>query len=105
MPKAKILSVCGSGTITSAMVSSKLTDNLSTRGWIVSCGECKPEAALGTADMGDYDLIVHTSPLPPGDYPCETVSSFPCVCGIGEEQFFDDVEAALKRTQGQDART
>lgn len=96
MTSVKILSVCGSGTVTSAMVSSKLSDALEQRGYQASCFECKPQEAAANANMGHYDVIVHTSPLPDADYPCPTISSFPCITGMGEEDFFDEVAAALK---------
>lgn len=96
MAQAKILSVCGSGTITSSMVSNKLRENLKERGYDVTCTESKPTDALSTAQMGNFDVIVHTSTLPAGDYPCPTISSFPCITGMGEQEFFDQVAATLK---------
>jgi PTS system galactitol-specific IIB component len=96
MSNVKILSVCGSGTVTSAMVSSKLVDALEKRGYQATCFECKPQEAATNATMGHYDVIVHTSPLPDADYPCPTISSFPCITGMGEEEFFDQVAEALK---------
>ena len=96
MALAKILSVCGSGTVTSSMVSSKVKDALKERGYDVECAESKPETALENAQMGHYDVIVHTSPLPAGDYPCPCISSFPCLTGMGEEEFFEQVAEALK---------
>jgi PTS system galactitol-specific IIB component len=96
MKDVRILSVCGSGTVTSAMVSRKLSDALEKRGYHATCFECKPQEAASNATMGHYDVIVYTSPLPEGDYPCPTVSSFPCISGMGEEEFFDEVANVLK---------
>lgn len=96
MSRVKILSVCGSGTITSSMVSNKLKNALKKRGYDADFQECKPTDAIRNAKMGHFDVIVYTSPLPKGDYPCPTISSFPCVTGMGEEEFYSEVDKALK---------
>ncbi|HHV82872.1 MAG TPA: PTS sugar transporter subunit IIB [Tepidanaerobacter syntrophicus] len=93
----KILSVCGSGTVTSSMVAQKLKDTMETRGIKVSVDTAKPTEALSLANSGKYDLIVHTSPLPKGDYGIPTISSASCLTGIGEDDFFEKVESELKR--------
>ena len=52
--------------------------------------------ALNLAQSGRFDIITHTSPLPDGDYKIPAVNAFACITGIGEDQFFDQVEEALK---------
>ena len=48
------------------------------------------------ATSGRFDILTHTSPLPDGDYTIPTVNAFACITGMGEDQFFEDVVAALK---------
>ena len=93
MAAVNILSVCGSGTVTSSMVAAKLKEKLGERGYSVSTTEARPTEALNLATSGRFDILTHTSPLPDGDY---TVNAFACITGMGEDQFFEDVVAALK---------
>ena len=92
----KVLSICGSGTVTSTMVAGKVKEEMEERGFTISTNTGKPTEALSLAQSNDYDLIVHTSPLPGGEYGIPTISSVSCLTGMGEEEFFDEVEEALK---------
>ena len=96
MAAVNILSVCGSGTVTSSMVAAKLKEKLGERGYSVSTTEARPTEALNLATSGRFDILTHTSPLPDGDYTIPTVNAFACITGMGEDQFFEDVVAALK---------
>ncbi len=87
MKQVNILSVCGSGTVTSSMVAGKLKEN----NIIATTTEARPTEALNLAKSGRFDLIVHTSPLPDGDYGLPTINAFACLTGIGEADFFDEV--------------
>ena len=91
-----ILSVCGSGTVTSSMVASKLKDKLGERGYAVSTTEANPSEAMNLARSGRFDILTHTSPLPKGDYGMPTINAFACVTGIGVDKFIDDCEKALQ---------
>lgn len=92
----KVLSICGSGTVTSTMVAEKVKEEMESRGIKITTNTGKPTEALSLAQSGDYDLVVHTSPLPGGDYGIPKISSISCLTGIGEEEFFDEVEKTLK---------
>ena len=96
MAAVNILSVCGSGTVTSSMVAAKLKEKLGERGYSVSTTEARPTEAFNLATSGRFDILTHTSPLPDGDYGIPTVNAFACITGMGEDQFFEDVVAALK---------
>ena len=91
MSVVNILSVCGSGTVTSSMVAAKLKEKLGERGYSVSTTE-----ALNLAQSGRFHILAHTSPLPDGDYGIPTVNAFACITGMGEEEFFDQIVEALK---------
>ena len=45
MKHVKILCVCGSGTVSSAMVANKLTEKLADHGYDVQAIECSPNSA------------------------------------------------------------
>ena len=99
MSTFKVLSICGSGTVTSTMVAQKVKEEMEERGLRVTTNTGKPTEALGFAQGGSYDLVVHTSPLPAGDYGIPTISSISCLTGMGEEEFFDEVEEKLRASK------
>ncbi|WP_428909922.1 PTS fructose transporter subunit IIB [Niallia sp. Krafla_26] len=96
MKSFKVLSICGSGTVTSTMVAGKVKEEMADRGITITTNTGKPTEALSLIQGGGYDLVVHTSPLPAGDYGIPKISSISCLTGIGEEEFFDEVEETLK---------
>lgn len=59
MKSVNILSICGSGTVTSSMVAAKLKDRLSEHGYQVSATEAKPTEALNLAQSKRFDIITH----------------------------------------------
>ena len=56
MAAVNILSVCGSGTVTSSMVAAKLKEKLGERGYSVSTTEARPTEALNLATSGRFDI-------------------------------------------------
>ena len=92
------LAVCGSGTVTSSMVAGKIRDRLGEQGYRVMTEEARPTEAIRLASSGRFDLMVHTSPIPPGDYTIPVIDAFPCISMTGEEEFFDKVLACLSET-------
>ena len=96
MKTVNILSICGSGTVTSIMVAAKLKEHLASQGYQVSATEAKPTEALNLAQSGRFDIIAHTSPLPKGDYGIPCVNAFACITGMGEDKFFEDFANALE---------
>lgn len=96
MSLVNILSVCGSGTVTSSMVAAKLKEKLGEKGYSVSTTEARPTEALNLAQSGRFDVLTHTSPLPEGDYKIPTINAFACITGIGIENFIEEVCQALK---------
>ena len=96
MEKVNILSVCGSGTVTSSKVAGKLKEKQKEKGYIVSATEARPTEALNLAKSGRFDLITFTSPLAPGDYGIPTINAFACLTGIGEDEFLAEVLQTIK---------
>ena len=91
MKQINVLSVCGSGTVTSSMVAAKLKEKMAEKGISITTTEARPTEALNLAQSGRFDLITFTSPLQSGDYGIPTINAFACLTGIGEEQFFEEV--------------
>lgn len=99
MKKVSILSVCGSGTVTSSMVAGKLKETLKGKGYEVFATEARPTAALDLAKSGRFDIITFTSPLPPGDYGIPQINAFACLTGIGEDEFMKKVLQTIEGIQ------
>ena len=64
MKQFNVLSVCGSGTVTSSMVAGKLKEVLGNKGISITTTEARPTEALNLAQSGRFDFITFTSPLP-----------------------------------------
>lgn len=87
-----VLSVCGSGTVTSSMVADKLKETLAEEHNIaVTTTESRPTEALNLAQNGNFDFIINTSPLPKGDYGIPIINAAGLLTGFGEDEFFEEV--------------
>lgn len=96
MKKISILSVCGSGTVTSSMIAGKLKDILKEKGYGVSTRESRPTEALQLAQSGQYDLITYTSPLPEGDYGIPVINAIGLLTGFSEDEVIEEVVQAIE---------
>lgn len=61
--KIKVLSVCGSGVVTSHMVANKIVDMFADEGYDVDAEECNPSELDGYLMRGSYDFIAYSSPI------------------------------------------
>ncbi|VBB05076.1 phosphotransferase system eiib component type 2/3 [Lucifera butyrica] len=96
MRRFSVLSVCGSGTVTSSMIAEKLKDAMAERGIKITATEAKPTEALNLAISGKFDFITHTSPLPPAPYGIPTINAVGFLTGFGEEEFLDEVMRVIQ---------
>lgn len=63
MKTCNILCVCGSGTVSSAMVAGKLKEKLKEQGWDASMVEASPNSIESTIAGKHFDLITCVSPV------------------------------------------
>jgi PTS system galactitol-specific IIB component len=96
MKKINVISVCGSGTVTSTMVANKVKDFLEENGYKAQTVEVNPGGVEGQLASGKWDLIVHTSPLK-GSYDVPTINSVGLLTGMGEEEFFEELLETAKQ--------
>ena len=96
MRKLNIISVCGSGTVTSSMIANKVKDLLEDNGYSASTVEVNPGGVDALLSSGTYDLIVHTSPLT-GTYEIPTINSVGFLTGMGEEEFIEELLDTVKQ--------
>ncbi|MFT8381800.1 MAG: PTS sugar transporter subunit IIB [Lacticaseibacillus paracasei] len=93
--RINLLSVCGSGTVTSSMIAGEITDNLKGDGYHVIATEARPTEAKQLVDSGNFDLIVFTSPLPKAEYGIPVINGTGLLTGIGEDEFWDELKTTL----------
>ncbi|MBP2097676.1 PTS sugar transporter subunit IIB [Enterococcus rivorum] len=96
MKKVNIISVCGSGTVTSSMVAEKVKDFLSENGFRAQTVEVNPNGVDSQLESGSWDVIVHTSPLKK-KYELPTINSVGLLTGMGEEEFFEELLETVQK--------
>jgi len=92
----KVISVCGSGTVTSSMVAMKVKDLLEEMKISASTTEVNPSGVDALITEGSYDFIVHTSPLV-RKYDIPTINAVGLLTGIGEDECLEEI----KKTAGE----
>lgn len=96
MRAVRVLSVCGSGTVSSAMLSSKLEDVLSEHGYNMESTEVAPGGVAIAVGSGRYDLIAYTSPVD-DIYGIPVLNATGFLVGINEQEFVEELLAALSK--------
>lgn len=96
MRAVKVLSVCGSGTVSSAMLSSKLADLLEENGYRLESTEVSPSGVRMAIANSHYDLIAYTSPVD-GDYDVPVLNATGFLVGINEDEFVDELFKVIKK--------
>jgi PTS system galactitol-specific IIB component len=93
--KIKILSICGSGVVTSSMVANKLKEMFGEKGYDVSTVEANPSELDMYLMREEFDFIAHSSPI--GDsHGVPALSAMGIITGRGEEKFMEDAMKILK---------
>ena len=85
----KIICVCGSGTVSSAMASAKLKDKLKEYGYDVEAVECSPISASTTVTAGGFSLMACVSPVNE-DYGIPKVNAVGLLTGMGEDKVYEE---------------
>ena len=79
MAEISILSVCGSGVVTSHMVANKLV----------------PSELDGYLTRGSYDFIAYSSPIGDDTHGVPAFSAMGLITGLGEDEFKEEALEAL----------
>jgi len=97
MKQIKVLSVCGSGTVSSAMVGERIVELLGEHGYEVEVLEVNPGMVKGAVSNGDVDLVAFTSPIDPADAEgIPQINSVGLLTGLDEETFITEALQALE---------
>lgn len=93
--RVNVISVCGSGTVTSSMVASKVKDFLDDNGVKAKTVEVNPGGVDDQLSSGKWDLIVHTSPLK-RKYDIPAINAVGLLSGMGEDEFYEELLRTVK---------
>ena len=98
MKRVKILTVCGSGVVTSSMIANKLVDLLEEEGFRVDAQEAMP-GELESRLMGTkFDLIAYSTPI--GDtHGVPSLDAMGLVTGFGDEEFVEKAVEILNKVK------
>jgi PTS system galactitol-specific IIB component len=96
MKTIKILTVCGSGTVSSSMIAEKLKDQLGEHGYKVTTVEVNPGGVRSALLGGGFDFIAYTSPIQ-GEFEIPAINAVGFLTGFGEEEFIEEALEALKK--------
>lgn len=92
MKKVRILTVCGSGVVTSSMIANKLEDLLGEKGFRVEAEEAMPGELETRLSGKKFDLVAYSTPI--GDtHGVPALDAIGLVTGRGDEEF---VEKAIE---------
>ena len=97
MSTVRILTVCGSGIVTSSMLANTITDMLEAKGYDVEAMEANPSEMPNYLARQHYDFVAYASPIDQDDL--NGVPSIPAIgliTGRGTDEFEEKMMAVLK---------
>lgn len=98
MKKVKILTVCGSGIVTSSMIANKLTEMLEEQGFDVSAMEANPSELATYLARDKYDFVAYASPINEEDLNgTPALPAISLITGIGEDEFLEKALEILNK--------
>jgi PTS system galactitol-specific IIB component len=93
---AKIMTVCGSGVVTSSMVACKLKERLREHGFDIVTVETSPNGIESLLMGAEFDLMACISPVKK-DYGIPKVNAIGMIAGLGDDQVVEDCLAILNK--------
>ncbi|MCI1965049.1 MAG: PTS sugar transporter subunit IIB [Oscillospiraceae bacterium] len=94
--KIRILSICGSGVVTSSMVASKLKDLFEEKGYDAETVEANSSEVESCCSRQQFDLIAYASPIN-DNCGIPAFNAIGLITGMGEDEFMEEAIAALHK--------
>ncbi|QEY34724.1 PTS fructose transporter subunit IIB [Caproiciproducens galactitolivorans] len=94
--KIRILSICGSGVVTSSMVASKLRDMFAERGYDAETVEANSSEVESYCTRQHFDMIAYASPIG-NNFGVPAFNAIGLITGMGEEEFMEEAIEALHK--------
>lgn len=92
MKKIKVLTICGSGVVTSSMIAHKIKELLHEHNYDVIAVEANPSELESYVMRDTYNFIAYASPIY-NSFGVPSISGMGLVTGLGDDEF---VEKALQ---------
>lgn len=93
----KLLTVCGSGIVTSSMIANKLTEMFEEEGYEVTAMEANPSELETYVQREHYDLVAYASPINEEDLNgTPALPAIGLITGLGEDEFLEKALAIFK---------
>lgn len=85
----RVLSVCGSGTVSSTMIAVKMQERFEELGYRFEATEVNPGGVNMALMSGQYDFIAYTSPVS-DDIDIPKINAVSFMTGFAEDEFMDE---------------
>lgn len=95
MKSCTVVTVCGSGVVTSSMIALKIKEKLKEKGWDATMYEASPVSLSSVITGKKVDVIVCASPVNE-DFGIPKVKGMGMVTGMGEEKVMNEIIAVLE---------
>ena len=93
--KLNIVTVCGSGAMSSSLLAATLTEMLEEQGYEVNATETMPGMLENTLTQEDWDLIVYATPLD-DIYGIPILNGICLLTGMGVDEFKEELFQTLE---------
>lgn len=94
--KVNVLTICGSGVVTSSMIANKIKDMLTEEGYKVTVTEANPSEIENYVMRDTYDFIAYASPIR-DTFGVPAINGMGLVTGMGDDEFLQDALELLKK--------
>lgn len=93
--QVNVVTVCGSGAMSSTMMAELVTEMLEEQGYEVHATETMPGMLENTLTQREWDLIVYATPLD-DEYGIPLLNGISLLTGLGVEEFKEELLQTLK---------
>ncbi|MDD6526145.1 MAG: PTS fructose transporter subunit IIB [Firmicutes bacterium] len=95
--EVKILTVCGSGIVTSSMIANVITEMLEDEGYEVEAMEANPSEMGSYIARTKYDFVAYASPIDEDDLNgVPAIPAIGLITGLGVDEFKEEALRILK---------
>ena len=96
--QVKLLTVCGSGIVTSSMIANTITEMLEEEGYEVEAMESNPSEMANYLMRSSYDFVAYASPIDEDDLNgTPALPAIGLITGQGEDEFKEQALEILKK--------
>lgn len=93
----KVLTVCGSGVVTSSMIAITICEMLEDEGYDAEACECNPSEMENFLARGGFDFVAYASPIDHDQlHGTPAIPAIGLITGLGVDEFTDQMLEILK---------